>query len=79
VPDDDFFDFDAAEADFEGIDAEVTDVSTLSDSELMLRFREVTDALMERKEALRPKTQGARDLHSERAALRIELAKRKLM
>jgi len=52
--------------------------SDLEDIELVDRYTEVKDALLDRQEGLNPTTEEGRRLHSERTALLVELAKREL-
>lgn len=58
---------------------EVTNVTLLDETTLLNRYHEITQTLMDRKEALRPSTDEGRDLHSQRAALRIELSRRGML
>lgn len=51
-------------------------VSLLDEQELIKRFKEVEQELLEMGEMLHPKSVKARDLHSTRAAYLIELKKR---
>lgn len=77
---DDDFDWAAAEDSMrEVVAAESTNVTLLSDMELLDRFQTVTDELRDRHEMLRPTTETGRDLHSVRGAIRVELARRNLM
>lgn len=72
------------QAQLEALDLEPTDasdivnVSTLADEDLIVRLQETVDELFRRKEALAPKTQTGRDLHSVRTALLVEMARRRL-
>lgn len=59
--------------------SEVVNVTLLDDQTLLSRYHDTTSELMSRKEALRPSTDTGRDLHSQRAALRIELSRRRLL
>ena len=72
-------DWAALEESFEGVDFDGQSVTMLTDLALLDRYQEITAQLFARKEARFPKTQEARDLHSERAALLIEIRKRKIM
>lgn len=56
---------------------EVLDVSTLSTSELLDMFYHLNLELFEHGQALKPTTQEARDKHSLRNAIQVELASRK--
>lgn len=80
TPNPDEFDFSEMEAQLEDIQLpEVMSVGVLDDMALLTRFRDLTEELKDRKEAMNPKTQTGRDLHSERNACYVELKKRKLM
>lgn len=80
TPDDDGIDFDALAAEIgEPNVTEVVNVQLLDDLELSDRYHQVTNDLMERQEALSQHTAEGRDLHSMRAALRIEMARRGLL
>ena len=59
-------------------DTSITSVAVLTDPELSLRFSRVTQELLERGEALEPRTETGRDLHRELDAYRYELAKRRM-
>lgn len=62
---------------FEVVDSEgVEDLSTLNTIILANRVSSITELLLEMGQAIRPETQAARDLHSERNACQIELRKR---
>lgn len=52
------------------------DVTKLSTEELMTQFNELNDELFEMGEAIKPHTQRARDLHSLRSAIHLEIRKR---
>lgn len=74
------------EVDWGSLMPEVPDYSTgdfnvilLSDGELVERFHEYTSELKKRGELINPTTDTGRDLHSQRGAMRIELAKRQLL
>lgn len=56
--------------------SDVIDVSTLSTLELFNMFAELNTELFECKEAIRPKSQWARDAHSLRNAIQVELQRR---
>lgn len=82
--DDDFFDWDAAEDSMEDtmrniVAAESLNVTLMTDIQLLDMFQTVTDKLRHRSEMLRPTTDTGRDLHSQRGAIRVELARRNLM
>lgn len=69
---------------FDDIDSDVDalgvlNVTTLETMELLNRFQQLTEELKDREEALRPRTQEARELHSQRAAMLIELRNRGIM
>lgn len=77
-------DWDSLEADMPAelsaiIANETLNVSLLSDIDLLEKFHTITDELRTRNEMLNPNTPEGRDLHSVRAATRIELARRKLL
>lgn len=55
---------------------EVYDVTKLSDETLFLELARLEDELFHMGEALKPKTQKARDLHSERNAIWVEIHRR---
>lgn len=55
-----------------------TNVQTINEIELVRRFQTVDRELLRLGEVLNPKTQQARDLHSERAAYVIEMHRRGL-
>lgn len=81
TPDDDF-DFDALEAEMREAFPNTTDivnVQLLDEAELVDRYHAVTNALMERHEALHQTTDEGRDLHSMRTALRVEMSRRGLL
>ena len=69
-------DLDALGLDFDPEIEEVVSVQTLSTEEIAKRLSEIKSRLLDLGEALHQHTQEARDLHSERAALLIEYAKR---
>lgn len=71
-------DFDAIVAGIEiDIDpASVLDVSKLDTPSLAAMQSDIEDELYEMGQALRPETQRARDLHSRRNAVQVELNKR---
>lgn len=50
---------------------DVEDISKLSDFQLMNRMTEIDNLLKKRGEIMFPDSQRGRDLHSERAAIRI--------
>lgn len=76
----DDFDWDALENDMRDVvAAEAVNVTLLRDDELLTRFRDVTEELRVLGQMLRPNDEKGRDLHSMRGALRVELAKRRLM
>jgi hypothetical protein len=52
------------------------DVTKLDIQELLTQFDELNDELFEMEQALRPTTQRARDLHSLRSAIYLEIQKR---
>jgi hypothetical protein len=52
------------------------DVTKLDTQELLTQFDELNDELFEMEQALRPTTQRARDLHSLRSAIYVEIQKR---
>ena len=52
------------------------DVTKLPIQELMIQFNELNDELFEMGEAIKPHTQRARDLHSLRSAIHLEIRKR---
>jgi hypothetical protein len=52
------------------------DETKIGDEELRDRFRAITEEIKERREVLSPRTAEGRDLHSLRAAMRVELAQR---
>jgi hypothetical protein len=52
------------------------DVTKLDIQELLTQFDELNDELFEMEQALRPTTQRARDLHSLRSAIYVEIQKR---
>lgn len=77
---DDFVDWSAFEDQMRDVVAgEVTNVQLLDSAELLNRFRDCTEELKNLGEMLRPSTERGRDIHSMRAALRVELARRNLM
>ena len=55
---------------------DVIDVSTMSIEELLNKLDYLNETLFEMHEALNPQTQEARDMHSLRNAVQIELSKR---
>lgn len=79
----DDFDFSVWEDQFPDVDSldtsDVVDVTSLTTPELLDRFHTLTDKISERGELLRPTTPEGRELHSHRAAARVELAKRGLL
>jgi hypothetical protein len=67
-------------AQLEDIEIEgVDDATKYDDVTLLTKFNELTEDLKTMGQALHPKTQTARDLHSWRAAILIELHKRGIM
>lgn len=69
--------FAALEADMQNLDtSNIIDVSKLSILEIADKIAEVTNTLFEMREAIIPRSQKARDLHSLRNALQVELSKR---
>lgn len=72
--DDPFFDI------VQGIEIEepvdVLNVRTLASNVLVSKFNELTQALLDREEILNPHTQEARDIHSLRNAVDVELQRR---
>lgn len=52
--------------------------ASLTDLELMLAYDSVRTQLLDLKEMINPKTREGRDLHSERAAMLVEINRRKL-
>ena len=79
-PPEDNFDFSDMEKQLADIQMpDVTSVSVLDDAMLLKRYRDLTEELKDRKEALRPTTQVGRDLHSQRAAMLVELKRRRIM
>lgn len=76
----DDFDWSAYEEQMSDIvDVDVDNVTELGNEELLTRFHKATEDLRALGQMLRPTTSEGRDLHSMRAALRVELAKRKMM
>ena len=55
---------------------DIIDVTKMSISELVDKLDELNEKLFEMHEALNPRTQEARDMHSLRNALQVELSKR---
>ena len=55
---------------------DVTVVTDMSTGELVDKIHSITSELFEMREAVNPKTQIARDLHSLRNACQVELSKR---
>jgi hypothetical protein len=77
---DDDFDWSAAEDAMRDVVAqESLNVTLLNDMDLLEKFHSITDELRNRSEMLRPTTDTGRDLHSQRGAIRVELARRNLM
>ena len=69
--------FASFEAQFEDtVPADDVDVSTLDDFSLMVRLESIDEELSALGELVAPRTQGGRDLHSLRGAVRIEQLKR---
>jgi hypothetical protein len=65
---------------FSGVlDEDVENVTMMSSSDLLKKYFETTETLKELGQALNPKTQFARDLHSKRYSYKLELNKRGLM
>jgi hypothetical protein len=56
---------------------DIVDVSKLTIEELLIKFDDINNQLFELGEALSPQTQNARDLHSMRSAIYVEIQKRK--
>ena len=75
---DDDFDWKSLDDIFENV-PHVDSVASLSDVDLLRKYRHLTDELADRKESLAPRTQTARDIHSERAACLVELRRRHIM
>lgn len=62
---------------FDAVDAEnVVDLTKLDMMSLRDRFVDIEDRLKELEQVLWPHTQEARDLHSERNAIQVELSRR---
>lgn len=57
-------------------ESEIENFSVLDDMRLLERFEEVTTAIKVEHQVLRPRDQNARDLHSLRYALQLELQRR---
>lgn len=69
--------FAAFEAQFEDVTVEgVEDISKLSDFELLDRYAKIDEQLKAMDQLHHPRSQEARELHSVRAAIRIEQLKR---
>lgn len=73
--DDDDFDWDGI--DFTPPDS-IVNVTVLTDIDLIDRYQEILEEILQRKEALNPTTDTGRDLHSARTACLVEMAKRGL-
>ena len=58
------------------IPEDIIDVSQMSIEELLEKLDYLNETLFEMNEALNPKTQNARDMHSLRNAVQVELSKR---
>lgn len=58
---------------------EIVDVTTLPTMDLLTRFQQLTELLKDMEQALKPRTQEARDAHSERYGMLIELRRRGMM
>lgn len=80
MDDNDGIDWDAlGEELFGDVDIDTPSVVAFSDGDLIERFHNLTASLRKRKELRYPRTQEARDLHSERSACLLELRRRKLL
>ena len=58
-------------------DKNIIDVTQLSTYDLLSKFDDINNMLFERNEAINPTTQEARDLHSLRSAIYVEIQNRK--
>ena len=63
---------------FDGVDESVVDVSTLSNQDLIDQGADALQKLLDSGQAINPREQWARDLHSLRNAIQIEMRKREL-
>lgn len=80
LPGPDDFDWEALEAEFTTDKAgDVTDVSRLDDASLLNLFNDCNTELGQLREEMEPRTDRGREVHSLRAAARIELARRKIL
>lgn len=77
APDPNDFDWSALEFEFTE-PTDILDVTALSDVELLNLERELVEQLKQRGEMLNTTTDEGREIHSRRAAVRIELARRNL-
>lgn len=73
----DFSDMEAQLGDIEVIP--IFTITVLDDAALLKKYRDLTEELKNRKEAIHTRSETGRDLHSERAACLLELRKRRLM
>lgn len=78
-PNPDDFDFSAMEDQLKEVDVVNVFSVAIDDASLLKKFRDLTEELKDRKEAIHPTTATGRDLHSERASCLIELKRRGIM
>ena len=57
-------------------ESEIEDFYQLDDMDLLERFEEVSKEIKEARQQIKPRTQDARDLHSLRYAIQLELQRR---
>jgi len=57
-------------------ESEIENFYALDDMALLERFEEVTTEIKQAQQVIRPRTQSARDLHSLRYAIQLELQRR---
>ncbi len=80
APDPDDFDFSDMEAQLSEVEVVATfSVATLNDPDLLTKYRDLTEELKNRKEALHPKTETGRELHSLRSSCFVELHRRGIL
>lgn len=61
---------------FDGVEEDVVDVSTMTNEELLNQGSDILEELLKAGQAINPTTQWARDKHSLRNAIQIEIRKR---
>lgn len=61
---------------FDGVSDDVLDVTSLSNKALLERNADILEELLDNGQAVNPTSQWARDLHSLRNAIQVEIRKR---